>query len=99
MDDWGRIYRALARAEEEARRLLSRALGERASHYRLVLSASRGPGEVTLTVDVEAYRPGYEGIDDLVEAVVERAVRVFEEEIGVKPRGIPGKGRGPHSHP
>ena len=76
------LERAVMRLEERIRELLSKALGHRASALEIVVEAVYSRGRLLrLRVDVKASRRGFKGIGDLVDAVIERAVKEFEREL------------------
>lgn len=78
------IERALEKAEEAARRVIENALGPRALNYNLQLSTIYdSQGVVRLIVDISITRPrAHKGIlDEVIEAAIAVAERVFEAEI------------------
>ncbi|MEB3774285.1 MAG: hypothetical protein GSR86_05105 [Desulfurococcales archaeon] len=83
------LAEALEAAEERAREVLERVLGDRASSYTLILKIEPGGEGFRLLVDVQASRPRARWIEDLVEEAAREAVREFERRL--RARKVPGK--------
>ncbi|BAN90371.1 hypothetical protein [Aeropyrum camini] len=76
------LEEALVELEERIRRRLQEALGSSTLHFTIVVKASGDEAGISsLSVEVEAVRPGLEGLQDIVDAIVEEEVRRLEERL------------------
>ncbi len=75
---------ALVKAEKTARRVIERALGERATTYNLTLFVTYDEkGIVNVGIDLHVIRPRIDKkiLDEVVNTAVEAAKQTFEKEI------------------
>lgn len=87
------LEEALLRLEERVRRVLVRALGHTASNIDILVKLEHDGGRPRrIVVEVGASKRGARDLDALIEAVIEEAVKRFEEELGL--RGVRGRGPG-----
>ncbi|GBF08680.1 hypothetical protein apy_04050 [Aeropyrum pernix] len=92
------LEEALLELEERIRKRLQEVLGSASPHFTILVKASSGEAGITsLSVEVEAVRPGLEGLQDIVDAIVEEEVKRVEQRLktrgGSKKGGRRGGGR------
>ncbi len=93
------LEEALTAAEEKAREVLERLLGDRSSTYTILLRLEEDPrGGYKLGIEIEASRPRARWIREVVEEATREAAREFEKRLRAyrKPsRGSKGSSTNP----
>ncbi len=85
------IEEALVAAEEKAREVLDRLLGDRSSTYTILLRLEEDPrGGYRLGIEIEASRPRARWIREIVEEATREAAREFEKHLRAARK--PGQG-------